>query len=68
MPQVGFQPPISVLERAKTFHASDPAAINCVEESKNTRTSTVIPTSRRRRQKVNQVVSGETVPANLRQG
>jgi hypothetical protein len=35
-----------------------------VEASKNT--STVIPASRKRRQKGNPVVSGETVPADLR--
>jgi hypothetical protein len=26
MPRVGFEPTIQELERAKTFHASDPAA------------------------------------------
>jgi hypothetical protein len=35
-----------------------------VEAGKNT--STVIPASRKRRQKENPVVSGETVPADLR--
>jgi hypothetical protein len=35
-----------------------------VEAGKNT--STVIPASRKRRQKGNPVVSGETVPADLR--
>jgi hypothetical protein len=35
-----------------------------VEAGKNT--STVIPASRKRRQKGNSVVSGETVPADLR--
>jgi hypothetical protein len=38
----------------------------CVEAGKNT--STVIPASRKRRRKGNPVVSGETVPADLRQG
>jgi hypothetical protein len=37
-----------------------------VEAGKNT--STVIPASRKRRQKGNPVVSGETVPADLREG
>jgi hypothetical protein len=37
-----------------------------VEAGKNT--STVIPVSRKRRQKGNSVVSGETVPADLREG
>jgi hypothetical protein len=37
-----------------------------VEADKNT--STVIPASRKRRQKGNPVVSGETVPADLRKG
>jgi hypothetical protein len=37
-----------------------------VEAVKNT--STVIPASRKRRQKGNPVVSGETVPADLREG
>jgi hypothetical protein len=37
-----------------------------VEAGKNT--STVIPASCKRRQKGNPVVSGETVPANLRKG
>jgi hypothetical protein len=37
-----------------------------VEACKNT--STVIPASRKRRQKGNPVVSGETVPADLREG
>jgi hypothetical protein len=37
-----------------------------VEAGKNT--STVIPASRKRRQKGNPVVSGETVPADLRKG
>jgi hypothetical protein len=32
------------------------------------KTSTVIPTSPKRRRKVNPVVSGETVPADLREG
>jgi hypothetical protein len=43
------------------------AFIQClprVEAGKNT--STVIPASRKRRRKVNPVVSGETVPADLR--
>jgi hypothetical protein len=37
-----------------------------VEAGKNT--STVIPASRKRRQKGNPVVSGETVPADLKEG
>jgi hypothetical protein len=37
-----------------------------VEAGKST--STVIPESRKRRQKGNPVVSGETVPADLREG
>jgi hypothetical protein len=37
-----------------------------VEAGKNT--STVIPASRKRRQKGNPVVSGETVPADLTKG
>jgi hypothetical protein len=37
-----------------------------VEAGKNT--STVIPASRKRRQKGNPVVLGETVPADLREG
>jgi hypothetical protein len=37
-----------------------------VEAGKNA--STVIPASRKRRQKGNPVVSGETVPAELREG
>jgi hypothetical protein len=37
-----------------------------VEAGKNT--STVIPASRKRRRKANPVVSGETVPADLREG
>jgi hypothetical protein len=37
-----------------------------VEAGKNT--STVIPPSRKRRQKGNPVVSGETVPADLGEG
>jgi hypothetical protein len=37
-----------------------------VEAGKNT--SNVIPASRKRRQKGNPVVSGETVPADLREG
>jgi hypothetical protein len=37
----------------------------CVEAGKNT--STVIPASPKRRQKENPVVSGETVPADLRE-
>jgi hypothetical protein len=37
-----------------------------VEEGKNT--STVIPASLKRRQKGNPVVSGETVPADLKEG
>jgi hypothetical protein len=37
-----------------------------VEAVKNT--STVIPVSRKRRQKGNPVVSGETVPAEIREG
>jgi hypothetical protein len=37
-----------------------------VEAGKNT--STVIPASRKRRQKRNPVVSAETVPADLREG
>jgi hypothetical protein len=37
-----------------------------VEAGKNT--STVIPTIRKRQQKGNPVVSGETVPADLRKG
>jgi hypothetical protein len=38
----------------------------CVEAGKNA--STVIPESRKRRQKGNPVVSDETVPADLRKG
>jgi hypothetical protein len=38
----------------------------CAEAGKNTSTSTVIPASRKRRQKGNPVVSRETVPADLR--
>jgi hypothetical protein len=38
----------------------------CEEAGKNT--STVIPENRKRRQKGNPVVSGETVPADLRKG
>jgi hypothetical protein len=37
----------------------------CMEAGKNT--STVIPVSRKRRQKGNSVVSGEIVPADLRE-
>jgi hypothetical protein len=37
-----------------------------VEAGKNT--STVIPVSRKRRQKGNPIVSGETMPADLRKG
>jgi hypothetical protein len=37
-----------------------------VEAGKNT--STVIPASRKRRREGNPVVSGETVPADLREG
>jgi hypothetical protein len=37
-----------------------------VEAGKNT--STVIPASRKRRREGNPVVSGETVPAGLREG
>jgi hypothetical protein len=37
-----------------------------VEEGKNT--STVIPASRKRRREWNPVVSGEAVPADLREG
>jgi hypothetical protein len=45
------------------------ASILCLpraEEGKNT--STVIPASRNRRQKGKPIVSGETVPADLREG
>jgi hypothetical protein len=37
-----------------------------VEAGKNT--STIIPASRKRRQNGNPVISGETVPADLRKG
>jgi hypothetical protein len=37
-----------------------------VEAGKNT--STIIPASRKKREKGNPVVSGETVPADLREG
>jgi hypothetical protein len=37
-----------------------------VEAGKNT--STVLPASRKRRREVNPVVSGETVPTDLREG
>jgi hypothetical protein len=40
--------------------------VHRVEAGKNT--STEIPASRKRRQKENPVASGETVPADLREG
>jgi hypothetical protein len=46
-----------------------PASTLClprVEAGKNT--STVIPASRKRQQKENPVVSGDTVPADIRKG
>jgi hypothetical protein len=44
------------------------AFILCTRVEAGTNTSTVIPASRKRRQKGNPVVSGETVPADLRKG
>jgi hypothetical protein len=51
-----------IRQRKKLLQATEPR----VEAGKNS--STVIPASRKRRRKGNPVVSGETVPADLRKG
>jgi hypothetical protein len=60
------EPDNSKIFTAVKFHFNFNVLRPRVEAGKNT--STVIPASRKRRQKGNPVVSGETVPADLRKG